>query len=283
MSKFDIFLYRHLKLLRRIVQLGVLVLIIAIPVLNHFQINFINGTFYSMSIGHLDFADPTMVLQTILLQKQVYFPLLLAGILPIVISFLFGRVFCGWICPFNAMAEFIFWIQKKFKGKKSRKLAEVQNPRPHYFWIAFSISITIVMIFGIPFMAYISAPGIISSQAADAIFLGQVGLEILLIVFILIVGRRLFRRVWCKYVCPIGVMISFFRFKHSMRVKFNPDKCTGNRRVSWCNEVCQFNLNPKQDGISPYCTNCGDCVDICQKKFGKALQFTFEKELEECK
>ena len=279
MSKFELFVYHRLKLLRIFFQIGTLLLIVAIPILNHFQITFIIGTFYSLSIGHLDFADPTMVLQTMLLHKQIYFPLLLAGVLPIIISLLFGRIFCGWICPFNAIAEFIFWIQKKIKGKKVRKLSEVKNPRPHYFWIAFAISITIVMVFGIPFMSYISAPGLISSQVADAIFIGQIGLEILLILAILIVELILFRRVWCKYICPIGVMISLFRYKHTMGIKFDPEKCTGNRKVSWCNEVCQFNLNPKQNGISPYCINCGDCVDICQRKYGKALKFTFHKEV----
>ena len=108
MTKFEIFLYRHLKLLRRIVQLIVVIFLILIPVLNRHQINFIIGTFYSLSIGHLDFADPTMVLQTILLAKKLYFPLLLAGALPLIIALLFGRIFCGWICPFNAMAELVY-------------------------------------------------------------------------------------------------------------------------------------------------------------------------------
>jgi ferredoxin-type protein NapH len=254
-----------------------------IPVLNRHQINFIIGTFYSLSIGHLDFADPTMVLQTILLAKKVYFPLLLAGALPLIIALLFGRIFCGWICPFNAMAELVYWLQLKIRKKKYKRLSEVNNPRPHFFWIAFGIAVAIVMIFGIPFMSYISAPGIISSQIADWIFIGQTGFEILLIVLLLILEVTLFRRVWCKYVCPIGILISLFHYKHTMQVKFLPDKCTGNEKVSICNAVCQFGLNPKKDGIYPYCINCGDCVDICQKRYGKALQFTFHRRDEPCR
>ncbi len=279
MSKFELFFYAHLKLIRRIFQTGILILIVAIPILNHHKISFINGTFYSMSIGHLDFADPTIVLQTILLQKEIYFALLLAGFLPIIISLLFGRFFCGWICPFNTIAEFVFLIQKKIKRDKSKNLNETKNLRPHFFWIAFGIFLAIIMIFGIPLFTYISAPGIISSQIADAIFIGQIGFDILFIVLILIIELILFKRVWCKYICPIGVTISLFRFKHTMRVKYLPAKCSGSVKVAWCNATCQFNLNPKQPGISPYCINCGDCVDICQRKFGKALKFTFQSDV----
>ncbi|OQX82527.1 hypothetical protein B6D60_12085 [candidate division KSB1 bacterium 4484_87] len=279
MSKFEQFLYRHLKLLRRSVQIAILLLMIAIPILNRHQINFVIGTFYSISIGHLDFADPTIVLQTILLHKSIYLPLLLAGILPLIIAMIFGRIFCSWMCPFNAMAEFIYWLRYKIKGRKARNLKEVPNPRQYPFWISFGISTSILMVFGIPLFTYVSAPGIISSQIADLLFSSELGLEVLLIFIILLIEFLFSRRLWCKYFCPIGIFLSLFRYKHTMQVQFDESKCIGNEKSSPCNAVCQFKLNPKKAGTFPFCHNCGDCVNICQNKYGKALSFSFHKKL----
>jgi len=277
MTQFEQFLYNHLKFLRRIVQINTLILIIAIPILNHYHITFICGTFYSISIGQLEIADPAIVLQTILLQKQLYFPLILTGLLPVLFALMFGRLFCGWICPFNTFADFFTWINRKLGRKKSHKLKTITNPKPHFFRITLLISLLIVMILGIPFITFISAPGIISSQIADAIFLGYVGWELAFIVLILFAEFILFRRIWCKYLCPIGALISLFRYKHTMQIKFDSEKCNCGSIESACQKTCQFNLNPKKTGVFPYCHNCGDCVAVCQRKYGKALSYTFQQ------
>ncbi len=62
--------------------------------------------------------DPLVALGTILTTKQLYAGLLWA-VLTVVLTVFLGRVFCGWICPFGAVQQFVGWL-----GRRKRKHAE---------------------------------------------------------------------------------------------------------------------------------------------------------------
>lgn len=271
------FFNQHIKIFRRIIQTATIVFICVVPILNHFEFTFIVGTFYSYSFGFLNIADPSIIFQTILLQKNFYVPLIIAGFIPVGIAFIFGRIFCSWMCPFNTFSEISFWLRKKTTGRKKRFLESSGNPASYYFWIFTIFVFALVLILGIPIVTFISAPGIISSQIADGIYTGEIGLELSLIVLILVVEFAIVSRVWCKYLCPVGIFIGIFRVKSTMRVKYNEWACICSEEQAPCAAVCPLKLSPKKQGALPYCYNCGDCITTCQKKYGKALTFNFKK------
>ncbi len=271
------YFHSHVKTFRRTIQAMTFVFIVALPILNHFKFTFILGSFYSYSFGSLDIADPSIIFQTILLQKNIYIPLLVAGIIPVVLAFIFGRVFCSWMCPFNTLSEISLWLRRRISGIKKRVPGSSTNPASLYFWIFTIVIFMLVLFFGQPVVTFISAPGIISSQIADGIYTGHIGWELSFIALILIVEFSVLSRVWCKYLCPVGVFIGIFRLKRTMRVNFNESACTCGERTAPCVSACPLKLNPKKQGALPYCFNCGDCVEVCQNKFGKALSFGFNK------
>ena len=278
MTKFEKYIYDHLHILRLITQFAALAFLFVIPALNKYGFNEIIGTFYSMSIGNLDIVDPALMLQHILLTKEIYFPLLLAGIIPLILTLLFGKVFCSWICPFNLIAEYSDKIRKLLRPKTTKGYNK--NPKPHYYWLIFGIIITIVAISGIPIITLISFPGLLSGQIADLVFFGTLGIEIIAIVIILLIEIFFKPRFWCKYACPVGATLGLLRAKHTLTIQYNAQICAENcpvdkKKKSICNNACPIDLNPIQPGIYPYCTNCGECISACQNKGEKALSFTF--------
>ena len=62
--------------------------------------------------------DPLVALGTLLTTKTVYAGLLWA-LATVVLTILLGRFFCGWVCPFGALHQFIGWL-----GRRRRKHAE---------------------------------------------------------------------------------------------------------------------------------------------------------------
>jgi len=62
--------------------------------------------------------DPLVALGTLLTTKTVYAGLLWA-LATVVLTILLGRFFCGWICPFGALHQFIGWL-----GRRRKKHAE---------------------------------------------------------------------------------------------------------------------------------------------------------------
>ena len=62
--------------------------------------------------------DPLVALGTLLTTKTIYAGLLWA-LATVVLTIFLGRFFCGWVCPFGALHQFIGWL-----GRRRRKHAE---------------------------------------------------------------------------------------------------------------------------------------------------------------
>ena len=62
--------------------------------------------------------DPLVALGTLLTTKTLYAGLLWA-LLTVSLTILFGRFFCGWICPFGTLHQFVGWL-----GRRRKKHAE---------------------------------------------------------------------------------------------------------------------------------------------------------------
>lgn len=264
------FIYKHLLLIRRVSQIFVLFAMVLIPFLNKMGIHRIYGTLYSMNIGELNIADPAMILQTTLLLSDVYIPLIMAGIIPIILAFTLGKVFCSWICPYNLIAEFA--VKLRWNLLKNKKPSRNHNPEKYIYWVVYGILLMVMLLVGAPLFTFLSMPGIISSQLTGAVFSGSIGIEIFLVFTILFLEFFVSPRFWCKYGCPVGATLAFVHPQPIMQVSFNSQKCICRTEFLPCQLACPLNLDPRRDGIYPYCFNCGSCMDACRNE-GQALNF----------
>ncbi|HEX3046317.1 MAG TPA: 4Fe-4S binding protein [Bacillota bacterium] len=85
------------------------------------------------------------------------------------------------------------------------------------------------------------------------------------------------KRIFCKYLCPIGMLLRLFSaipFPKKYKVRAAGEKCT---KCGKCNKECFMGINPmeeiNQHGYvkDPNCINCLVCVSKCPKK---VLDFT---------
>ncbi|HTF99874.1 MAG TPA: 4Fe-4S binding protein [Nitrospirota bacterium] len=246
---------------RRIVQAASLVFIIAIPVLNRNGIDFITGSFYSLAVGPVWISDPLIALQTILLTLHADAVLLVSLVIPLALAFVLGRAFCGWVCPQNALSEFVDWAVRALRLR--RFIPQGRTRLPRYLVLAAVIILTPFA--GIPLASLLSAPGIISVQTAKLIYEGTVGVEVGLIGLIVLTEFLVVRRVWCAHVCPIGTFLGMFRTGRTLTVTFASDKEHVCDRCMDCMQACQFGLDPTKNKLSSPCHNCGDCIDACRR------------------
>ncbi len=270
--------YHRLNRYRKIVQISSLLFFMAIPLLCKSGIHLFLGTLYSLTIGKLSIADPLMVLQTLLLRREIYLPLLLAAVLPLVVALLLGRVFCSWVCPQNTLSEWIDGLEKRFFRKRWRQKHHYtlgKNPPAYHYWLIFSFLLLSMAILGFPLLAYLSAPGLITSFFSQAILGQGIGLEIFLVLFIFALEAVLFRRFWCKYGCPVGAFLALFRTRKTLSVQFRENYCDCKPGTTPCYTACPLHLAPKQvETLYPYCYNCGLCVSFCENA-GRALSLGF--------
>jgi len=195
-------------------------------------------------------------------------------IIPIALMMLLGRVWCSWFCPYYLAAEFVAWFRKKLRLKsvKPEYTDGVHLKQSKIRYIFLFVGLVVMSIIGVPILNLISAPGVISSQALVLVKFGYVTFEIAFI-SILIILEFFYFRWWCRFFCPTGTFLSFFRIKRGMTVRKVTDQCSN---CLSCVRSCPMMINPMTMGENSNCNNCGDCVDACPDNRKKdTLKFTF--------
>ena len=176
-----------------------------------------------------------------------------------VIAILFRRSFCGLICPFGAIQEFVGIIGKKFFKKK-----KIDKPLRYLKYIVLVMTVFYAWkTAGLwmspydPWSAYAHLPEGFASVWEES----DIGLIILAIT---IVGSFVYSRFFCKYLCPMGAFygvlgkISPFKVKRDEKACINCEKCTS---------VCPMNIDVQHvnNVNSAECINCYSCVISCPK------------------
>ena len=256
--------------LRFFILMGAFLIILINPLLNYYlHIDFIQGWYQSLGIGSLWFVSPLEGLESLLITKSVYMPAVVAMLIPAMVAFFLGRVFCSWLCPVNFILEtsdrirrFVF--KKKFLKNKLVVMKKV-------LWFTLIIELLLSMILGAPLFVFLSPPGLVGREIMMLVFFRTLALEGMILLIVL--GLELVtRRFYCRSFCPLGGLLAFLGIRRRLRVTQKTDNCTS---CSMCDKSCPMGLVPSSgESTSPYCWNCGECIDSCRHD---ALHFCWRK------
>jgi len=256
----------------------------------------------------LDF-DPLAFVATYLSAHTVPAVLFLS-LTVILLTLLFGRVFCSFVCPLGTLNNAVsFFERKRVEGRGEKRKG--QNVK--YYLLLFvlggalaglevagifdpisvmirSLSLSVIPLFDWlvrSLLEPIYAAGIpVVSPGADVLlsvlektvlpFRSPVFRQTLLIGLIfggILALNRLRTRFWCRYVCPLGALLGLVSRFQLLKLRMN-EKCTA---CGECEEVCQGGAAPHlRDGWSPSeCLSCFNCDAQCP--FG-ALEWKFSLE-----
>ena len=209
--------------------------------------------------------------------KLQFLPSLLAlnfavivGIL--LLTLLFGRIYCSIICPMGIFQDVVIWIRRKgeklFKKKKTHKFKYVSEHR----WVRYAVlvlSIVSIIASGqmlIALIAPYSAYGrMVQSIVATAS--GSVTLPLLLTglltLIIICVCAWMWGREYCNTICPVGTLLSLVSRFSLMRPVIDESKCINCGKCGrQCKAGCIDTKNHKIDYSR--CVDCFDCIETCQ-------------------
>lgn len=185
--------------------------------------------------------------------------------------FLFGRMICGWLCPFGLIQELLYKIKtpKLKKGPITRILSFFK-----YFVLIFFVFIVPIMYAfrdtPLPaFCKYICPAGtleggigLLANKVNESYFsmLGPLFTWKFLVLVSIVVGSIFIFRMFCRFICPLGALYGLFNKISVFGVKVDNSKCTYcNRCISHCK------MDIKHIGDAE-CISCGECVDVCPTK-----------------
>ncbi len=248
----------------------------------------LRGGPWSIKLGPLSMTDPLGVAESVAGSKRVTKVLMISLIVPVIVTLLFGRVFCSWFCPMNLFLE----CCDKLRGMLRFLELRPRDFRFSYWnkYILLVVGLIMTAIISVPILGYIYPPAIIGREAHDFIFgvfdraeIGRFGMwfggltwmsVVLLAVAVFEVAVS--RRWWCRYMCPGGALYAILGWVRPVRVKLSVPKCT---RCTECIDVCPVGLNPMEGELGRECDNCGECISYCPDdalNYGVGLKYVLQ-------
>ena len=207
----------------------------------------------------------------------------------VILSFIFARFFCGWLCPLGFTSDIFGFFRKALRlnhlslSKRFMKVIDVL--RIIWITVLFVLAVGIAVPY-IGLMAFKNELFLIACQTCPArnifpLLSGNapgwfqfnnpiVALFALIgIIFLIMVALGFFgKRIWCRF-CPNGYILSWFN-KGSLVVKEKDlRKCT---KCGICKRVCPldndyvFEEKIKKNVNNAKCINCFTCVEKCPEK-----------------
>ncbi len=186
-------------------------------------------------------------------------------------SLLFGRMICGWLCPFGLIQELIYKIKTpKLKKSPATRLLSYFK---YAVLVFFVLIIPIMYAFRdtpLPaFCKYICTAGTLEggigllSNAVNERYFSMLGplftWKFLLMVSIL-VGCVFIFRLFCRFICPLGALYGLFNKISFFGIKEEKHKCTN---CGLCTAHCKMDIQHPGD---QECISCGSCVGVCPTK-----------------
>ena len=225
--------------------------------------------------------------------KMQFMPALLAvnvGVLLflVVLTLLFGRIYCSVICPLGVMQDAIAWCRRK----RNKYIFSLPHSKVRH---GFLLATAALMLAGMGWLAGLLLPystygrivgtlvaplyrmgnNVLASVAAhydsyafyevDVWLKSVSALVVSVAVWALIaVLAWRFGRLWCNTVCPVGTLLGFLSRHAVYRPAINQRRCNS---CGLCERNCKSQcINSRTHEIDlSRCVMCGNCMEACRK------------------
>lgn len=216
----------------------------------------------------------------------------------ILITLLFGRVYCSSICPMGIFQDIVSWISKRVAKKRKRyKFSKAKNILR---WAVFAISIAafvlgfpLLLAFIDPYSAYgrmitnvfrpiymqgnnilesiFTSFGNYTFYKVDIFILSTFSLVIGIITF-LSIGFLAWKygRIYCNTICPVGTLLGLLSKFSLFKVRIDTSLCNS---CGSCATKCKASCIDSKNHTVDYsrCVTCFNCLSSCSKN---AIGFT---------
>jgi polyferredoxin len=186
-----------------------------------------------------------------------------------------GGSFCGWICPFGAIGDLLTGIRRRLKIPTVKVPLKVDHVLTYGRYVVLALivyfTITTATLWFLNVDPYHGLFGLGYIFEFDWAAHGTT----YVVTAVIVLGSIFIPRFWCRYLCPLGGVISILQRVSLLKIERRPNVCIDCGR---CAKACPMRL-PVDKAIrtSTSCIGCLECVDSCPKPGALDVSFVLAR------
>lgn len=244
---------------RKTVQSMCFLIFVTLPLFNVMRIDLLRQRFYFFG-AELWISEFSIVFLT----------LMFLWILIAAMAMIYGRFWCGYLCPQMIFSESANGLEKRVIRFVNKKLPNAgSRVRRTAAAVLFSLVLLPASVFvTFVFVSYFIPPAdlfhrLLSLDIRTAG--GIVGASVTLVTFL---DFALLRQRFCTAICPYGYLQNMLKDKHTLLVHFHDpnEECI---KCNKCVRACPMGIDIRKSSHQLECTHCAECIDACSGILGK--------------
>lgn len=182
----------------------------------------------------------------------------------ILLSVVFGKSFCSWLCPVGLVNEVLGDLGEKIFRRRMFLPRWVDWPLRSlkYLILLFFVWSIFVSMTTLALKMFLDAPYNIVSDIKMYYFFAEISQFALIVVAILFGLSIVIRNFWCRFLCPYGALLGLASLISPSKITRNAVNCID---CAKCAAACPSNIKVDKvlTVISDECHSCLNCVDVC--------------------
>ncbi len=188
------------------------------------------------------------------------------------VSLLYGRLWCGTICPQTLASDFADSLKSRLERGFRRRLAPKMGAKravaaSRSVWALALLAVALAT--GMLLACYWLAPPSVAWATARPWTDWPAALTVYGITAVLAADLLWVRRKFCAHACPYGALMSLLADKNTLAVRYLDERDDDCIRCGKCETDCPMGIDIKQGVGQLSCIGCGECVDACNDVLGR--------------
>ena len=241
---------------RRVLQMLCGALLVVLPLTNGLRLDLRRDEFY--------FAWHKMAAHDLFL---LFWVSMLGTALLMAVSFLYGRLWCGWVCPQTLASDFADSFKQRLDKAFRTRPGQPGFLASRALWTLGVLAMSLGT--GMILACYWLAPATVGAAALVPWHDWSAGLTVYLTATVLAADMLWLRRKFCSHACPYGPLLSSMTDTNSLAVRFLTERADECISCHKCEVDCPMEIDIKQGVGQHGCIGCGECIDSCNDVLGK--------------
>jgi polyferredoxin len=184
----------------------------------------------------------------------------------LIISFVFRKAFCSWICPVGTVSEYLWKLGRSTFGRNFQLPRWADIPLRSLKYLVLSLfAYAVIGMSAASIAEFLNSPYALIVDVRMLNFFRYLGGTTAWVVLGLVAASIFVQNFWCRYLCPYGGFLGLVSILSPTRITRNSSTCID---CAKCVKACPSALpvDKRLQIRSAECTGCLECVAICPVK-----------------